>query len=747
MASEFSRTKERRLSGAVIAVLGLVLAVLSFYRIRDPDIWLYLKSGEAMWDGREILTRDVFSYTRPDAPWINHSWGAQVLFYLAFRTAGPGGLYAARFLLLAGAFGGIYLCVRRKLAPPWSGLLVLAGIFGASQRFVVRPELFSFLGLAWLLYLLERGGRSLRLLPLLFWAWANLHGGFVLGFLALGAWTAGAALERLLRGRASPFPRELPLLVVLSALAAMATPNGPGGLFYTEKVGQVKNYIYVWQPFLSSPPSAWSLSQWFFPILLLSVGASFLAAGRRTRIPVLLLYLGFGALGFSANRNIFVFALISPFLAASNLGGRRLPGGVRLFFPLAAAAAAAAWIYPRHWADPYGSNLHNQPGWGICRTVYPTGTAAFIEKEGLEARIFNTFGIGSYLAWRLWPGQEIFLDTRVGVYGENFLMEYNRVLVEPGTFPELAGRWGFHLALADHANPSNRPLLRWLANSPDWDLAGYDADSALFVATAFPESSRIAADGMEAAEVRDGREAFAAGKFLLSIGRTGEARARLEAAARERPDSSAVNSLLARAWADQDPEKAYVYCLKALSAEDDPALRLLAAHLLASLGHPEQAEREAAAALAEAPGLPEGFALLGDLAALRGARAEALAAYRRGAQTGKLPPESALAAGRLLLEEGNFAEAAGFFASVAEGEPGRPEASVSLAGCLARIGQREKAEELYRRGIRDYPELADLCRFNLASLLAEEGKGAEARELAREISDPALRRRAPGAAD
>src|SRR5437762_227920 len=53
----------------------------------DPDFGWHLKSGEYIID-HGIPTHDIFSYTAPDFPWINHEWLSDVATATLYRIGG-----------------------------------------------------------------------------------------------------------------------------------------------------------------------------------------------------------------------------------------------------------------------------------------------------------------------------------------------------------------------------------------------------------------------------------------------------------------------------------------------------------------------------------------------------------------------------------------------------------------------------------------------------------------------------------
>jgi hypothetical protein len=79
-----------------------------------------------------------------------------------------------------------------------------------------------------MIWLLDRGGRWLALIPLLFVVWANAHGGFVAGLLMLGLWLGCRGGEALVREGRAAWPRVATLagLGALATLAILVTPYG-----------------------------------------------------------------------------------------------------------------------------------------------------------------------------------------------------------------------------------------------------------------------------------------------------------------------------------------------------------------------------------------------------------------------------------------------------------------------------------------------------------------------------------------
>ncbi len=55
----------------------------------DSDLGWHLKYGEYMFQNRNFLKENVFSYTMPNYQWANSYWVAQLIMYTLFSLGGP----------------------------------------------------------------------------------------------------------------------------------------------------------------------------------------------------------------------------------------------------------------------------------------------------------------------------------------------------------------------------------------------------------------------------------------------------------------------------------------------------------------------------------------------------------------------------------------------------------------------------------------------------------------------------------
>src|SRR5262249_13741277 len=146
------------------------------------------------------------------------------------------------FLLVLG------LIRRRSTDPAIRGAAGLLTIAVLARGFAIRPQIFSSLGIATTLWLLdkpERRGATWLMIPLLA-LWAHVHGGFVLG-LSIFALFTGAEL---LRNIGQPRAMRLRPWIAAGAAAAATTlnPYGPHLLVYILNELTRPHLITEWQP-------------------------------------------------------------------------------------------------------------------------------------------------------------------------------------------------------------------------------------------------------------------------------------------------------------------------------------------------------------------------------------------------------------------------------------------------------------------------------------------------------------------
>ena len=199
---------------AYLFKFGLIFTlfwIVAYYSL-DPDFGWHLQSGNYILKNW-IPSHDIFTYTARNFRWINIEWLNDVFVSIFYKLGG--------YLLLSIIFACIWTaslaiaCFRTRM---W--ILLLASL--SLLPFVgIRPIAWTMLALAILIKLINQKTKlSYLLIFLLFLIWANLHGGFVIGFLVILI----AAIQQ----------KNPKLLILLLACFAVSLVNPYGAAMYIE---------------------------------------------------------------------------------------------------------------------------------------------------------------------------------------------------------------------------------------------------------------------------------------------------------------------------------------------------------------------------------------------------------------------------------------------------------------------------------------------------------------------------------
>jgi hypothetical protein len=404
--TETSTTRPSRDVGWIVSAGAvLVLAAVLAPTLSDPDLWGHTRFGLDVLHARALPQLDPYSFTQ-DKPELYHEWLGAVLLAAAYAFGGAAGIVVLKILLgLA-----IFLVFKDRLqALNLAGACVVAVLIAWNILPVTafaRPQLWTLLGLLLLVRLLD--AELYLWVPLLFAAWANLHGGWVMGLGVLGAWCAATAGERWARTREVRWP-----VVVLPAAAFLATGATPYGwrlwTFVAETVRLDRSDIVDWQPLFAK----WEILQ--VPIVLTVALLVAVSLKRRTRpsMPWLLVcaLLIYGSIRIS--RVAFVSMPAILLIALPSLA-RWLPRGkvpsmpshrlapLLAVVPLSVASVATAMV-----VAPSFKCLPIQGVW------IPDPAAIPVLEEGVDhGRIVTWFGWGEYALWHLGPRLKVSMDGR-----------------------------------------------------------------------------------------------------------------------------------------------------------------------------------------------------------------------------------------------------------------------------------------------------------------------------------------------
>jgi hypothetical protein len=424
----------------VVSLASLTIGALAPRLLGDSDIGWHIRNGENMLASHSITRSDVFSSTMAGRPWYAWEWLYDVLIASIHHLAGLNGVVFATALLVALTFALLFkLLLARGTDMPLAVVLVVLTVGASAVHLFARPHVVSwFLTLIWFRWLdsAEQNGDPRRLywMTLLIVLWANLHGGFVVGFILLAIFLAAALLHPR-QNRA--WIKSLATVSCLSLLASFVNPYG-----YQL---HVHVYQYLSNRFLmnhidefASPNFHGAAQQCFLALLLMSVVA--VAARREDIRPSRLLVILFAAYtGLYATRNLPVSSMlltlqIGPLISRAMVdGASRLARchafGARMnkmesrtrghVWPI--LAVVLGLLVCAGQGRLAGRQLMNAH---FDSKRFPVQAADAIEHAGTPPAIFAPDYWGGYLIYRFYPGMKVVLDDRHDLYGEAFFRKY-----------------------------------------------------------------------------------------------------------------------------------------------------------------------------------------------------------------------------------------------------------------------------------------------------------------------------------
>jgi len=486
--------------------------------LADCDSGWHIRTGEWIMAHHQVPARDFFSFTKTGQTWFAWEWLSDVGFAWMYHHGGLATVVLAGLLLLAATFALLYRLALRKANPIVAFVVTAAAAITSSIHWLARPHLFSLLFLVLFYGALERmrAGQSrvggvpyMILLPAATILWTNLHGGFFIGIIMIGAYGAAEALRVILSGdRTQLGPHRTAARRYFWMAAACLASSLVNPYFY-----HLHRHVIE---YLGDPYQAQHIAEFlsvsfhhpvaiFFEFLLLTGGAAAvwnLSKGSYFE-PILFLVWAHAAL--LASRNLPLFAIVATPMVAAAIDAwlRRLPvleipewlkSASQKFLAIAAettetemlprlhliSAAAvllvAALLYapapPRHFRPEYDP------------ASYPAGAIALLGQDP-SARIFTYDQWGDYLIYRLYPKTRVFVDGRSDFYGEQFEQKYLDVMNVKYDWETTLGHFGIDTILL----PPTMPLAGALKESSRWRVVYDDG-----VALVFRPSVRNAGD-------------------------------------------------------------------------------------------------------------------------------------------------------------------------------------------------------------------------------------------------------------
>ncbi len=396
----------------LLAIIGLLLStfILFLHPVNSGDFFHHIATGRDIILTGSLPRVDTWTFTAAGKPWIAHSWGSGVLYYVVHSLFGYEGISV--LFALIGTLTTIFLYLTlRKLAihRPVAILIALTTAAFISLRWPSRPEVIAPFFVSVLFYLLLLEGHVFGyIIPVVIWLWSIMYGSSVfMGIILL------AVAFLTLRPRKADYL----WIFVLSILAAFGNGYGWQSFAYIFTIPKIAGNVGEWLPVTAAldpkNPGVVLFYQYQFLVYGLLVGGT----------TILLLWAMFHRRDLLANRIFYALcagALIVPFAAVRF---------VNLAPLLAAPILALLLTHLSRRAQVFaftGTLALGMAAAAVRIATYPVsvglapipfGSSAieYLVKNNISGNIYASQEMGGYIHWRL-PDSKIFYDTRDDLY-------------------------------------------------------------------------------------------------------------------------------------------------------------------------------------------------------------------------------------------------------------------------------------------------------------------------------------------
>lgn len=477
------------------SLLWLLLpAAALFFLLSLPDMAMtqdlgrHLKMGEIITTCHCVPRTNLFSFTAPNFPFIDHHWFSEVVFYWLDKIGGLSLLTVFKIITITLSFGISFYLAYRKAGMKVASILGVFFVFILSERFYTRPELISFLCLSLFLWMIDEFKSQkniwyLFVLPFVELLWVNSHIYFPVGvgllFLLL--------IEQFIQK--SDQWKGVGIIFFASLAVTLINPYGIAGAIYPLHI--FDNYGYT----IVENQSVFFLNTVFFNphILVFETVATLFVIGVFIRIKKLDFFWTAASMlamisAFMMIRNFSLFVLVAfpytaqllwEFFKGKNISFRRIGSTVGA---IAAVFIVGFVMYQRF----------SLPGQWFSYTPGAEQAAAFFQKAGLKGPIFNNFDIGSYLIYRLYPQEHVFVDGRPEAYSVSFFDTYKKMQEDPAYFKQMARKFDLNTIVFAYTDitPWAQAFLGSIIHDPGW-VPVYLDNTMIMLVKNIPKNQQI----------------------------------------------------------------------------------------------------------------------------------------------------------------------------------------------------------------------------------------------------------------
>lgn len=447
----------------------------------SQDLGRHLKLGEIILTTKHIPQINLFSYTFPKFPFINHHWLSEVIFYWFYQFH-PYTLSMLKICLVLFAFFFTMQSARKKSNIFFA--VLSASIFFPLflDRNDIRPELFGYVFYSILLaFLLDDHLRKKYnlLIPVILFFWVNTHISFVFG----GGLLLLICLDEGIKVVGKKRSSNTLLMICIAFFTLFINPSGVEGALYPFRI--FGNYGY---PIVENQNLFFLFDRIFNPLIryffMISpfgvVTLLFLLLKKRFTELILVGFMFTLSVVQIRHFPFYVITVIpfssQMFHAVNKYVTIRFSESIKynvgnLFSIFLCIVLGVFSLFFTH--SVYFKIVDSEKRFGFGFDEVEKEATDFILRYRLSKNIFNTFDIGGYLAYRLYPQYKLFIDNRPEAYPSDFIQKvYIPLQEKPEIQEQVFQKYSVRTVIVNHTDQTpwaNSFLLR-LIHDQKWRL-------------------------------------------------------------------------------------------------------------------------------------------------------------------------------------------------------------------------------------------------------------------------------------
>jgi hypothetical protein len=475
------------------SLLTVVFILTFLTHSPDYDLWARLAVGSIFFQTGSVPRHDIFSYVPTKAQWIDHEWGASVVFYAAAKFLGVWGIFLLKAVII---FLVLLLIVKtikiqKNTSPVGIVFIMLLGLsLFPGVGAVIRCQMFTYLFFALWLYQLEcirrNNNKNLWIFPVTMLFWVNMHGGFITGIGLIVIYAVGELLNR---------KNPVRYLIILGMILPITLVNPYGVEFWKyiiEASLMPRPTVTEWHPIRLDGPNQMIMGFQIHYLIgfFIFIVITFVAIGRQIikkeqpdwtkyLLTIVLLYLG-----WSHQRHVIFFVIaMAAFFYNQYI---ELLGFVKTSFGKILKLKSNKW-----WTA-----INQNVGYVLLIILlfrllpllqydillnpkqYPFGSFEFIKQNKLTGNLATTFVWSCYAFWKLYPQCKVLVDGRYEeVYTNAVFDDAIQLSFKSGTWDEVVRKYSTEILVL----PKQLFQPADLQKLPGWDLAYMDFVSVVLL--------------------------------------------------------------------------------------------------------------------------------------------------------------------------------------------------------------------------------------------------------------------------